>query len=224
VTDQPYAPERRPLASRDRAASKLIAGWLARLGASPNSISLAGMIAGILAGVAFALTVLPEFRIFAFLGAALFIQLRLLANMLDGMVAIATGKTSPVGELYNEIPDRVSDAAICIGAGFAAGSVPALGYLAACVAIFVAYVRAEGKVAGAHQEYCGPMAKPHRMFALTVAAIYCGLAPEAWQPTLREPMEAGLMAMALALIIVGGLVTAVRRLVRIARALRRVQS
>jgi len=46
-------------------------------------------------------------------------QLRLTGNMLDGMVALASGRASKVGELYNEIPDRVSDAAVFIGAGFA---------------------------------------------------------------------------------------------------------
>jgi len=68
--------------------------------------------------------------------------------------------------LYNEIPDRVSDAAICIGAGYGSGSLPELGYVAAVVALFVAYVRAQGAVAGAPQEFCGPMAKPQRMFTL----------------------------------------------------------
>jgi phosphatidylglycerophosphate synthase len=199
----------------------LIADWLARWGASPNSISIAGMFAGLAAGGAFALTTLPDWRPFFFLAAALLIQLRLLANMFDGMVAIATGRTSPVGELYNEIPDRVSDAAICIGAGYAEGSVAALGYLAACVALFVAYIRAEGKVAGARQDYSGPMAKPQRMFVLTMAAVYCGLAPSAWQPVLEWPAAAGIMALTLALIVVGGIVTAWRRLTHIAQDLRR---
>ncbi len=179
------------------------------------------MCAGVAAGGAVALTAMPDWQLLGFLGAALLIQLRLLANMLDGMVAIQTGKASPVGSLYNEIPDRVSDAAICIGAGYAAGSVPVLGYLAACMAIFVAYLRVQGKVAGAHQEFCGPMAKPQRMFLLTVAALWCGLAPQSWQPMLDLPPHAGLMALALAAIVLGGIVTAWRRLARVASALRR---
>ena len=51
-----YAPERRPLASRERKASKAVAHWLAVRGVSPNAISLAGMIAGIAAGLALAAT------------------------------------------------------------------------------------------------------------------------------------------------------------------------
>jgi phosphatidylglycerophosphate synthase len=221
LSDKPYTPERRPIASRELAVWKHTAAWLARMGVSPNAISLSGMACGLAAGGAFALTSLPAWERAGFLAAALLIQLRLLANMLDGMVALQSGKGSPVGELYNEIPDRVSDAAILIGAGYAAGSLPELGYLAACMALFVAYMRAEGKAAGAHQEFCGPMAKSHRMFTLTVVAVYCGLAPQAWQPTLSVPRPAGLVAAALLLVVVGGAVTALRRLVRIARTLRK---
>ena len=111
----------------------------------------------------------------AFVAAALLIGLRLLANLLDGMVAVQTRAASPVGELYNEVPDRVSDAVIFIGAGYAVGSRPELGYLAACLSLFVAYVRAEGRAAGAHQEYCGPMAKTPRMAVLVLASLYCAL-------------------------------------------------
>jgi phosphatidylglycerophosphate synthase len=155
-----------------------------------------------------------------FLTAAGAIQLRLLCNLLDGLVAIEHGKASPLGELFNEVPDRISDAATLIGAGFAMGGVPALGYVAACVAIFTAYVRAMGKVAGARQEFCGPMAKQQRMFLVTLAALYCGLAPSSWQPTWGR-FGTGAMSAALVVVIVGGLFTAARRLRRIAAALSR---
>ena len=48
-------------------------------------------------------------------------RLRLLANLLDGMVAIGRGIASPVGELFNEVPDRVSDTAVLLGLGVAGG-------------------------------------------------------------------------------------------------------
>jgi phosphatidylglycerophosphate synthase len=149
------------------------------------------------------------------------IQLRLLANLLDGMVAIESGKASPVGELYNEVPDRVSDAVILIGAGSAVGGDVVLGFGAACVAVFTAYVRAMGKAAGAPQDYGGPMAKPHRMFVLSVIAVYLALAPADWQPGFGNPPTRGIVAAALALIIVGGIVTALRRLWRSAAFLKR---
>lgn len=152
------------------------------------------------------------------LGAAAGIQLRLLANMLDGMVAIASNRASRLGELYNEIPDRVSDVAIIIGAGYAVGGLPGLGYIAACVAVFTAYVRAVGKAAGATNLFVGPMAKPHRMFVLTLVALLMAILPRNWQPSWGEG-HAGLASIGLAFIIVGGTLTIVRRLALIVRYL-----
>jgi phosphatidylglycerophosphate synthase len=144
---------------------------------------------------------------------AALIQLRLLANMLDGMVAVQTGRASPLGELFNEVPDRVSDFAVCVGAGYAAGGLPELGFLAACVALFVAYVRAQGKAAGARQEFCGPMAKQQRMAAVTAAcAAAAGL-------SALDGYSGAPLAAALALVVAGAALTALRRLRRIAAQL-----
>lgn len=212
--------ERRPIAARSWRISGRVADWLAGTGASPNAISVGGMICGILAGAAFGLTQVDELRVAAFLAAAGLIQLRLLANMLDGMVAIAGGTTSLVGELYNDVPDRISDAATLIGAGYAWGGEPALGYLAACLALFTAYVRVMGKAAGTTQEFCGPMAKQQRMFLLTLLAVLSGLLPASWQPLQGEQPRWGLIALALGVIILLAAVTAIRRLLRIAAQLR----
>ena len=45
----------------------------------------------------------------------LFCYLRLWLNMLDGMVAMASGKASWRGEILNDLPDRFSDIVIFVG-------------------------------------------------------------------------------------------------------------
>lgn len=219
-----YQPDRRPIASREKATSKRIATLLVRRGVSPNSISVAGMVAGIAVGVALPLTDGSPYAASLFITAAVLMQLRLIANMLDGMVAVESGVASPVGELFNEVPDRVSDTAMFIGAGYAQGSHPALGYVAACLALFVAYLRAQGKVAGVQQEYCGPMAKPQRVFVMTVVTLLCGLLPSSLQDHVASVsvwgLDSGVMVWGLGLVILGTAVTAIRRLRRIADALR----
>ena len=169
-----YQPsERRPIASRELRWSQAIAQWLARREVSANAISVFGMVASVLAGLAFWSTALaPDWARAGWIAGAALVQLRLLANMFDGMVAIAQGKASRLGELYNEVPDRVSDAATFIGLGYAAGGSPSAGYLAALAAVFTAYVRAIAKVAGGPQDYCGPMAKPQRIFVVTLCAVF----------------------------------------------------
>jgi phosphatidylglycerophosphate synthase len=211
--------DRRPIATRNRKWAQAATAWLASRNVSPNVISIAGMCACIAAGIALGLTSVTYHRFFWFIG-ALGAQLRLTANMLDGMVALASGRASKVGELYNEIPDRVSDAAVFIGAGFAWGGNVALGYVATILAIFTAYVRAAGKIAGAPNEFCGPMAKQHRMLVITIACIYSAVVPRAWQIFHFDNTEVGLMSLALSVIIVGSLITVIRRLKRIAQALR----
>src|SRR5947208_10911460 len=120
--DQPATKQidRRPIATRNRKWAQASTAWLASRNVSPNAISVAGMCACVVAGIALGLTSIADYRIL-WLIAALGAQLRLTANMLDGMVAIASSRTSRTGELYNEVPDRISDAAVFIGAGFAWG-------------------------------------------------------------------------------------------------------
>jgi hypothetical protein len=74
-----------------------------------------------------------------------------------------------------------------------------------------------GKAAGLANDFCGPMAKQHRMFTVTVVALYGGLTPQSWQPAWEG--FGGPMALGLALIVAGGVWTAVRRLLHIAAAL-----
>ena len=210
--------ERRPIAARRWRASNAAAAFLARRGVSANAISLAGMGVAIAAGLLLAMTSwLPQVGRLLWLLAAIGIQARLIANMLDGMVALASGTTSRIGELFNEIPDRVSDSAVLIGLGYAAGGDPVLGALAALVAALTAYVRSVGKGAGVAQQFCGPMAKPHRMFVVTLVALVGVVDPG--QTLLTAHAGISLVVAAEVLMILAGLVTAARRLRRIAASL-----
>ena len=152
--------------------------------------------------------------------AAIFIQARLLANLLDGMVAVGSGKASRLGEIYNEVPDRISDLMIFFGAGFAAGGSPTLGFVAAVLSVFVAYLRVFGNSIGVQGLYLGPMAKPHRMAALTGMCLYIALVPANWFGGLGSAPQFGTVSIVLALIIVGCILTAVRRLAKIATEVR----
>jgi phosphatidylglycerophosphate synthase len=211
--------DRRPIATRNRKWAQGATAWLASRNVSPNAISIAGMCACIVGGIALGVTSIADYRIL-WLIAALGAQLRLTANMLDGMVAIASSRASKTGELYNEVPDRISDAAVFIGAGFAWGGNVTLGYIATILAIFTAYVRAAGKIAGAPNEFCGPMAKQHRMLVITLVCVYAAITPSSWQMIRFNDSQIGLMTLALAVIVLGCVITIIRRVARIAQALK----
>jgi phosphatidylglycerophosphate synthase len=205
--------DRRPIAARNLGVTQRVAAALVARGASPNGISLAGMAAGLAAGLAFAAVAWLPGAAWALwlLGAAL-VQARLAANLLDGMVAIGRGVASPVGELYNEVPDRVSDTAVLVGLGVAAGSV-ALGLATALAAMLTAYVRTTARAGGAPSDFCGPMAKQHRMALVTGVAVLCGIAPTTPQ------QDAVATWVVLVVITLGSVATAWRRLLRAATAL-----
>jgi phosphatidylglycerophosphate synthase len=213
--------DRRPLSSRNLPIVQRAAAWLIARRVAANSVSLSSIVFAAAAALCLAGTARADgsaVRVL-FVCAALFIQARLLANLLDGMIAVGSGRASALGELYNEVPDRAADALILVGAGFAAGGTPELGYIATIVAIFVTYVRALGSSLGVRALFMGPMAKPQRMAAVTAACIYCACAPAGWA---GGPSASGLGAVSAALgaIVIGGVVTAVRRLDRIAAHLR----
>lgn len=203
--------DRRPIAARGLRPVIAAADWLVRRGASPDAISIVGMVAAMLAGVAFAATAGRPGAAWLWLLGAFLVQVRLMANLLDGMVAIGRGVASPTGELFNEIPDRVSDTAVLLGIGWACGQV-SLGLAAALAAMATAYVRGVGRGLGLNSDFAGPMAKQHRMAIVTALGVACAVLPLAW--TLSWP------AIALWIITVGATLTAVRRLLRIARGLR----
>lgn len=181
------------------------------------------MVAAVVAGMAFfATSVTADVgqRVLWF-GGAVLCQIRLLCNLFDGMVAVARNIATPRGELYNEVPDRVSDAIVLIGLGYSAGGAVTLGYAAALMAVFVAYVRVMAKSAGAPNDFCGPLGKPQRMAVVICVALYLALAPESWRSAWSEASAWSEVKVALLIVIVGGLVTALRRLSRAAKYLER---
>jgi phosphatidylglycerophosphate synthase len=225
-------PDRRPIPGRSLAISQRCTALFVRLGISANAISIAGLFFGVLVGVLLASThpslqFALSSRVLLLL-AALCVFCRLLCNMFDGMVALASGKQSAVGAIYNELPDRISDAATLIGAGYAAaygGSEPVLGFVAALLAVLTAYIRTLGKAEGAGNDFCGPMAKPHRMWTIIIACIAGAIAPGVWHVQSVSVLDGkwsvhiSAMWVALVVIILGSAVTCIRRVRRIARTL-----
>ena len=133
------------------------------------------------------------------------------------MVAVEGGLKTASGEIFNDLPDRISDLIIFVAMGFAAvpnqTSHPEIwlqaGWAAASLAVLTAYIRYLGAGCGAGHFFIGPMAKQHRM-AITIGATLSGI--------LAEPLILPLGAsyrIALILVIVGSLITCIRRTFKI---------
>ena len=90
--------------------------------------------------------------------------------MLDGMVALAAGKSSWRGEILNDLPDRISDVLIFAGVAHSGLNAVVSGYWAAIFALLTAYVGTFGQAVGVHREFSGLMSKPWRMVTLHAGA------------------------------------------------------
>ncbi|MFC5457007.1 CDP-alcohol phosphatidyltransferase family protein [Prosthecobacter fluviatilis] len=216
---------RRSLKSRDTRWAHALAGWLVRSGVSPNAISVLSVL---FAGGAMACFMVAGDQsstagiLGVWLGALACIQLRLLCNLMDGMVAVEGGKGSAVGAIFNDAPDRVADVLIMVGAGYSGAGDPGvvklfhvipMGWCCAVVSVWTAYIRVLGASLTGKHDFQGPMAKQHRM------AVLCGGTLIELTQHLMGWERWGILT-ALSLIFFGGLWTCWQRLALLAQALR----
>ena len=191
--------DRRPLASRNTRWAQALARRMTALSVTPNQISQASMAMAALAGGCFWLSGSGGvgMRVLLLILSALFCQLRLLCNLLDGMVAVETGG------IWNEFPDRIADILILAGIGYGIAA-PGLGWAAAAFAVLTAYVRELGRATGNPSDFSGPMAKQHRMAVVTAAALL----------SVVEALWSGgiwVLTVALWVVAIGSAVTVLRR-------------
>lgn len=157
---------RRPIKTRSAGWARHITDILVKRDISPNQISVASIVFALVGIVALNI----DNGVIGSILCAIGIQLRLLCNLFDGMVAIEGGKKSAIGSLYNEFPDRVADSLLLVGLGYAIGY-SELGWFAALAAALTAYVRVFGGSIGLKQSFIGPMAKQHRMALMTAGLL-----------------------------------------------------
>jgi phosphatidylglycerophosphate synthase len=208
-------PNRRPIKMRSARWAQALARVCVREGVNPNHVSLFSVACAVVGSGLLLSEALGPGSPWPLIGAAACIQLRLLANMLDGLIAVEGGRQTKVGELYNEIPDRIADVLFLASAGYAShhGSWgAALGWSASVLAVGTAYIRALGARRGAAQDFCGPVAKQQRMFLLTVGCLLA-----AGEHIAGWPRQS--LFWILVVTNVGTLVTCIRRTLHLAQRL-----
>ena len=177
-------------------------GLLTRLGLSPNSLTLIGLL------IAVASASLLSVGLLAAGGAALLVSG--VFDLFDGAVARATGRATRLGALLDSLVDRVSEAAVLLGLllfflGNASTSGAVLVYAALVGSVMVSYVRARAEGLGVDCTR-GVMTRPERVAVLGVGLI----AGQWWAP---------LVQVALGVIAALTAVTTVQRVLYVRRAL-----
>ena len=212
---------RRELKSRDSKWAQFLSKWVAtKTNITPNAISVISVFFSLIAfcGYCLYLTPIAKSSLYFILPIIIIfgIQMRLICNLIDGMVAVEGGKKSITGGIYNEFPDRLADTFIIVGAGIAGQTYLSLilAIFAALLAVLTAYTRLLGGTLGAEQYFSGPMAKQHRMAFLTGAAVVSLFQPFYSQINIRMyPVVLGLMCF-------GCVLTVINRLLKITKDLK----
>ena len=174
-------------------------------GVSADALTLVAIAVAALGGIALALS--PNVPILL-LAVPLLATVRLVLNLLDGQVARRTGTTHPMGELMNEVGDRVGDILFIGGLAFVAAVGPLLALSAVIAAVLSSYVGISARAIGVPRQYGGIMSKPGRMITLAVAAPLALVVADAWP-----------LVIAAAILLIGSLVTAGQRIVATRAAL-----
>jgi phosphatidylglycerophosphate synthase len=207
MPDHPSA--RRPLKTRSSGLAIAFARLLTRWRVPPNAISVASLVFALTGALAMFAAV-PDGplgqRATLLVAAAACIQLRLLCNLLDGMVAVEGGLGTRTGAVFNELPDRLADPLLIVPAGYLTGVAwgPELAWIAGLLALLTASIRLLGASLGLPQDFQGPMAKPHRMATLTLGLLFAAL-------STPLSLEGSVLLVTLLVLLIGTGLTAVRR-------------
>ena len=212
-----YQPtSRRPIAEVFRLTARDATRFCVGAGVSADAISYSSL--GFATGAAICFWQSNRYPLLLVV-APLFCYLRLWCNMLDGMVALASGRASWRGEILNDLPDRVSDVLIFAGAAHSGWMHPLFGYWAALISLGTAYVGMLGQAVGVQREFSGLMSKPWRMVALHLGA-WLTYALYRWNHGGPHIGRLTVLELTCVAVIAGGLQTIVQRLCRILRALK----
>ncbi len=202
---------RRELSTRKIGFFRDFAKFLCGLGLTPNSVSVLSVLFAVMGAYGFYLMGRSCFTWgwwLAFSG----IQLRLLCNMIDGLMAVEGGMKTRFGELFNDLPDRFSDVLLIFAASILIRHEYGrdIGWLASLLAVMTAYVRVLAGYMGFKVDFCGPMAKQHRMATLNIALLIGG----GTYFYALEKYISDIFLIALGVIILGSVLTCIRRLYR----------
>ncbi|MBS7288415.1 MAG: CDP-alcohol phosphatidyltransferase family protein [Candidatus Freyarchaeota archaeon] len=153
-----------------RPAVYWVASLCARIGLSPNQVTLASLVAAIIASLFLALGFPTVYGLLVFLSGFL--------DGVDGALARITGRATPQGGLLDSVSDRYSDVAVLVGFAFWREAenfnflFPVRVWVAFAVAGFlmVSYIRARGEAAGVQLDV-GFAARSERLLMLSVSSL-----------------------------------------------------
>lgn len=141
---------------------------LALAGVTPNQVTIGAMALSVAYGAA--LIAWPESLVLWY-GMPLVLLARMALNAIDGMLANATGNTTTLGTLLNELCDQVSDAALYLPFALATGTSALLAVIVVVAGLLAEFAGVLAQSIGVPRRFDGPMGKSDRAFAFGLLAL-----------------------------------------------------
>jgi phosphatidylglycerophosphate synthase len=151
----------------------------------PNTITLVSLLAGCLAGLSFYLS--NHHPAFFFLAGCL-TALSGLADVLDGLVARHSGRTSRLGDFLDHFFDRIIEIAILAGLALTAAASTMLGLTAVILVVLNSYIGTQIEASFGKRHSTG-LGKLQLFIGLILGSFLLGLFPELKIPILERQVS-----------------------------------
>lgn len=158
--------------------------FAARVGLTPNAVSVIAFAFAVVAGVAY---VLADGAPLWYLVGAICVALNGALDLLDGALARRFGTPSPAGDLLDHVLDRYADLVLVVGLALGV-SRPTLGLAAVTGVLLTSYLGTQAQAVGLDRVYGGLLGRADRLaligimtgLAAFVRPEIVGLGPVAW--------------------------------------------
>lgn len=146
----------------------------AKLGVTPNAVSVLAFGLAVAAGGAFYLG--PDDRNW-YLAGALFVFLNGWLDLLDGALARRLGTDSKAGDLLDHVLDRYADIAMITGLAAGLGRYP-LGLAAVTGVLMTSYLGTQSQAVGLDRVYGGLLGRADRLALMGFVALAATVVPD----------------------------------------------
>ena len=156
--------------------ARKIAGVIATIGITPNSLSLLSLFSAAIAGLLFAIAGLKGLHLLL-LFAGILVAVNAILDTFDGVLAREAGIASKKGDFLDHVIDRYADMFILCGIIFGGYVSWEIGLIAIIGILLTSYMGTQAQAVGLGRIYGGMVGRADRLLLIIAATILTWLYP-----------------------------------------------
>lgn len=153
----------------------------------PDVFTWLSLVAAAVAGLAFFLSGSEATGILWLMAAWVAVGLNSILDLLDGKVAVMSGKATLRGDYLDHVVDRFSDTLILVGLAFSPWCRTGIGLAALAGTLLTSYMGTQAQAVGLRRDYGGLLGRADRMVMLLAAPLWQAV----WTSSGRGPLVIG---------------------------------